>query len=86
MVSKNKKLRTTVFGDIRIGDHFVFMGEYLQRGMFDNPKKPIIRVKVSPLMHIEARMLEKGKIPNERLKDIAYKTSTNHAVIVYRRG
>jgi hypothetical protein len=80
------KRKTTVFGDLRIGDHFVFMGEYLQRGMFDNPKKPIIRVKVSPQMHIEARMLEKGKIPKERLKDVARKTSTTHVVIIYSRG
>ena len=71
----------TLFGELRIGEHFVFLGEYLQRGMFDNPKEPRAYVKVSPLMYIEERMLEKGKIPKERLKDIARKTSANHVVI-----
>jgi hypothetical protein len=77
---------TTQFGDIRIGDHFVLAGEYLQRGMFDNPKVPIMRVKVSPRMYIKARMLEKGKTPKERLKDVAYKLEVDHLVIVYPRG
>jgi len=85
-MAAKKKVYTTVFGELHIGDKFVFFGEYLQRGMFDNPKTPIIRVKVSPKMHIEARMLEKGKIPKDRLKDIAYKTETNHIVIAYRGG
>lgn len=85
-MTTKKKLYTTVFGELRIGDHFVLEGEYLQRGMFDNPKKPIVRVKVSPRMYIEARMLEKGRIPEERLKDVARKTSTTHLVIVCPRG
>jgi hypothetical protein len=53
--------------------------------MFDNPKEPMWFVKVSPRMYIEARMLEKGKIPEYRLKDIARKTTTNHAVIIKKR-
>ena len=81
MIAK-KNLRTTVFGDLRVSEQFVFLGEYLQRGMFDNPKNPRVYVKVSPRMYIEARMLENGKIPKERLKDIARKTSTNHIVVI----
>jgi hypothetical protein len=84
MVAK-KEMRTTTFGELRMKEPFMFVGEYLQRGMFDNPKQPMWYVKVSPRMYIEERMLEKGRIPKERLKDIARQTTTNHAVIIKKR-
>jgi len=80
-----KDMRTTTFGELRIKEPFIFAGEYLQRGMFDNPKEPMRYVKVSPRMYIEERMLEHGRIPKERLKDIARQTSTVHVVIIKKR-
>ena len=85
-MTAKKDMRSTFFGEIKVGTKFIFAGDYLQRGMFDNPKNPMVHVKVSPRMYIEARMLEKGKIPKDRLKDIARKTTTNHLVIISPKG
>ena len=83
-----KKPRITAFGDLPFGMWFVKYGEYLQRGMFDNPRSPVRYVKVSDRRYINAHSLIKGKVPPEsRLKQVVHHDlSSSHLVIVCPRG
>lgn len=83
-----KKLRTTTFGELDNGMWFVFLGEYLQRGMFDNPKNPVRYVKISDRRYINALALINGKLPpKSRLTKIAHHINAiDHAVVICPRG